>query len=109
MQYLKLKRDVARLFGACVIASFAPTIVARADEGGVSFWLPGLFGSLAATPLQPGWTLSTTYYHTSVSAGADVALACEFEIRRIPIGLSANLSANLNANADLVLVNPIYA
>src|SRR3954463_3552558 len=24
-----------------------------ADEGGVSFWLPGLFGSLAATPLQP--------------------------------------------------------
>ena len=28
--------------------------VAAADEGGVSFWLPGLFGSLAAAPQQPG-------------------------------------------------------
>ena len=26
---------------------------ARADEGGVSFWVPGFFGSLAATPQQP--------------------------------------------------------
>lgn len=44
---------------------------ARADEGGVSFWLPGLFGSLAALPGQPGWNWATLYYHTSVSAGAD--------------------------------------
>jgi hypothetical protein len=28
--------------------------VATADEGGVSFWLPGFFGSLAAAPQQPG-------------------------------------------------------
>jgi len=27
---------------------------AKADEGGVSFWLPGFFGSLAAAPQQPG-------------------------------------------------------
>src|SRR5208282_5719864 len=27
-----------------------------ADEGGVSFWIPGLFGSLAATPQQAGWS-----------------------------------------------------
>jgi len=26
---------------------------ARADEGGVSFWLPGQFGSLAAVPPGP--------------------------------------------------------
>ena len=37
----------------------------KADEGGVSFWLPGLFGSLAAAPQQPGWSLSTIYYHTT--------------------------------------------
>jgi hypothetical protein len=48
-----------------------------ADEGGVSFWVPGFFGSLAATPQQPGWSLATVYYHTSVSAGADVARARE--------------------------------
>lgn len=42
--------------------------IALADEGGVSLWLPGFFGSLAASPLQPGWSLTSIYYHTSVSA-----------------------------------------
>ena len=48
---------------------------ALADEGGVSFWLPGFFGSLAATPQQPGWSLANIDYYTNVSAGAGVALA----------------------------------
>jgi hypothetical protein len=56
--------------------------VALADEGGVSFWAPGFFGSLAAAPQQPGWSLATIDYHTTVSAGADVSLAREFELRR---------------------------
>ena len=86
---------------------YAPSIT-RADEGGVSFWVPGFFGSLAATPLQPGWMVQTIYYHTSVSAGADVALAREFELKRIPVGLSASLSANLSATGDLGLVFPTY-
>src|SRR5262249_44701014 len=62
----------------------SPTIAA-ADEGGVSFWIPGFFGSLAAAPLQPGWTLQTNYYHTSVSAGAEVARAREITIGKIPV------------------------
>src|SRR5262245_56913034 len=62
----------AVLMLAALIA--APT-GARADEGGVSFWVPGFFGSLAATPLQPGFSAVNIYYHTSVSAGADVAFA----------------------------------
>jgi hypothetical protein len=33
----------------------APSI-AKADEGGVSKWIPGFFGSLAA--LQPGFSLA---------------------------------------------------
>ena len=61
-------------------AVMAVPISAMADEGGVSFWLPGLFGSLAAAPQQPGWSLTSVYYHTSVSAGAEVARAREFEI-----------------------------
>ena len=72
----------------------APTIAA-ADEGGVSFWIPGFFGSLAATPQQPGWSLTSIYYHTSVSAGSDVALAREITTGRIPINLSASLTASL--------------
>jgi hypothetical protein len=66
-----------------IIVIGLPT-VATADEGGVSFWLPGFFGSLAAAPQQPGWALTSVYYHTSVSAGADVARAREFQIGRIP-------------------------
>jgi hypothetical protein len=89
-------------------AAIAVPTVATADEGGVSFWLPGFFGSLAAAPQQPGWSLTSIYYHTSVSAGADVARAREFQIGRIPVNLTANVSANLDARADLALALPTY-
>ena len=74
----------------------------------MSFWLPGLFGSLAAVPQQPGFSLTSIYYHTSVSAGADVARAREIEIGRFPANLSATVNANLNATGDLALVIPSY-
>src|SRR5271157_4398383 len=48
--------------GAIVVA---PTC-GYADENGISAWLPGSFGSLAAVPQDPGWTLGTVYYHTSL-------------------------------------------
>jgi hypothetical protein len=81
---------------------------ALADEGGISFWAPGFFGSLAAAPQQPGWSLANIYYHTSVSAGSNVALAREFQIGRIPANLTATLNANVKANADLGFVIPSY-
>ena len=85
----------------------APTIAA-ADESGVSFWIPGFFGSLAAAPMQPGWTLQTNYYHTSVSAGADVARSLDIRIGRIPVNLNANVSATVDARADLGWAMPLY-
>ena len=37
---------------------------AYADEGGVSYWLPGRFSSLAATPEVPGaWEGGYTYFN----------------------------------------------
>src|SRR5437879_2396191 len=108
-------RPVAALRRRCRIAAgaLASAIMlfsqcALADEGGVSFWIPGFFGSLAAAPQQPGWSLATIYYHTSVSAGADVALAREFQTARIPANLSARLNANLNGSADVGFVIPSY-
>jgi len=91
-----------------VIAMLALPQAARADEGGVSFWVPGLFGSLAAVPQQPGWSLATIDYHTTVSAGGDVARAREIQVGRIPINLSATLTAQLNATADLLFAIPAY-
>jgi hypothetical protein len=77
------------------IAVNAPS-KALADEGGVSVWLPGFFGSLAAAPLQPGWSLQSIYYHTSVSAGADVSRAREITIGQIPLNLNASLSGSVD-------------
>src|SRR5712691_6180359 len=83
---------------------------AQADENGISFWVPGFFGSLAATPQQPGWSLATIYYHTSVSAGADVARAREFTLGRVPANLTVNANLNLSVNAtgNLGFVIPNY-
>ena len=63
--------------GAIAITTIALPQIAYADESGVSFWLPGLFGSLAAVPVTPGWSLGSIYYHTSVSASGGVAAARE--------------------------------
>ena len=49
------------------VAAFSPQR-AMADEGGVSFWLPGTYGSLAAVPAVPGWSFLTFNYYDSVSA-----------------------------------------
>ena len=102
---MRMARALAAIGFAAVVS--IPTM-ASADEGGVSFWLPGTFGSLAATPQQPGWSAAAIYYHTSVSAGGDVARAREIEIGRIPANLTATLNANLNANVDLGLLSASY-
>lgn len=85
-----------------------PFQIAHADEGGVSFWLPGLFGSLAAVPVTPGWSLASIYYRTSVGASGNVAAAKEIQIGRFPATVNVNLNANLNAQADLLILNPTY-
>jgi hypothetical protein len=83
--------------------------IALADEGGVGFWIPGFFGSLAAVPQQaPGWSVTTFYYHDSVSAGGDVARARDIEIGRIPATLTASLSANVNASVNLQFLAGTY-
>ncbi|MCC6887844.1 MAG: transporter [Hyphomicrobiales bacterium] len=81
---------------------------ARADENGVSMWLPGMFGSLAAAPQQPGFSLTSIYYHTSVSAGATVARAREISIGNIPASISASLTGNVDANVDIGLLIGSY-
>jgi hypothetical protein len=93
---------------ASALALLSVPGTAMADEGGVSFWVPGFFGSLAATPQVPGWSLATVYYHTSVSAGADVALAREFQTGRFPASLTGTLNASVKATGDLGFVIPSY-
>jgi hypothetical protein len=82
--------------------------VARADEGGVSFWVPGFFGSLAAAPVQPGWSVATIYYHTSVDAGGDVAFARQVTRGNLNVNFAGNLRAVLDADVDIGFVSPSY-
>src|SRR5580692_9773952 len=63
-------RLVAAVFlTLCISASSADR--ARADAGGLSYWLPGTFGSLAAAPGVPGWAYSTIYLHVQEKAQGD--------------------------------------
>jgi hypothetical protein len=81
---------------------------ARADENGVSLWLPGFFGSLAAAPTVPGWSLGVVGYHTSVGASGNVAAARQIQIGKVPATANVDLNANLKARADLLFIAPSY-
>jgi hypothetical protein len=84
------------------------TGAAHADESGVSYWLPGRFSSLAATPQVPGWSWAEVYYHSTVSASGAVAAAREIQVGRFLPTVNVSFNANLNAQADLLLLNPTY-
>jgi hypothetical protein len=53
-------RPLAASSLAFVFAGLAQS--ARADEGGVSFWEPGQYGSFAAIAPSPGWSLPLVFY-----------------------------------------------
>jgi hypothetical protein len=80
----------------------------RADQGGIGFWLPGTFGSLAATPMQPGLSMSALYLHAFVSAGGDVAASRAIGFRNRSVNLSVNLNAEIKGTADVVAFGPTY-
>ena len=58
---------------AAVIAAW-PCSAAFADEGGLSFWLPGQQGSFAAVAPEPGWSMPLVFYNYGGSAGHGVTL-----------------------------------
>jgi hypothetical protein len=89
------------------VAVGAPA-TSRADEGGVSFWLPGQFGSLAAAPGVPGWALGVLNYYTSVSGSGAVAASREVTLGRFNATVNVNLNATIKATPDLVFIAPSY-
>ena len=93
---------------ATVGLSLAAPGLARADEGGVGFWLPGQLGTLAAVPQTPGWNLGIIDYYTSVTTSGNVAAARQVTIDRLPPNVLVNLNVNLRANADLGVLSPGY-
>jgi hypothetical protein len=103
-QYMQLCCSALVSLSMIVIA-VAPSF---AEEGGVSFALPGSYGSFAAVPAEPGWTLSVTDYFAAASGGASVARSREIETGRFPAGLSATVNANYGDTLGVVNVEPTY-
>lgn len=91
-----------------VAISAATPNVSLADEDGVSFWIPGLYGSLAAAPEVPGWAVGIVNLYNPVGASGNAAAAREVTINRFSTTVNVNVNLNLRANPDLVLVNPTY-
>lgn len=101
----------ARWWWASAVAGVALTGVpaaALADEAGISFWVPGIFGSLAAAPLTPGFSLTTVYYHTSIQGGGDVAVARQVSRGNLTGTVPANLDIHVNVGLDAGLAIPTY-
>jgi len=80
-----------------VLAASLAAAAASADEGGVSFWLPGQMGSLAAVPTEPGLSMPLVYYHSSGDEGADKQFT-----------RGSRVTAGIDATADIVLAVPTY-
>src|SRR3954451_11475680 len=95
-----MKRSTRRFAVSAAVLMAASTLASSsssADEGGVSFWLPGLYGSLAALPGEPGWSFGTVGYHTSVNASGN---------KLFPQG--GELRAGIDADVDIVAFGPTY-
>src|SRR5215813_11977591 len=88
-------RSFAGLLAALATSLFSD--VAAADEAGVSFWLPGQFGSFAATPAQPGWSFDTTYYHATAEANTGRSFA-----------RGGGIHAGVKSPSDYVMWTPTY-
>src|SRR5882724_8140638 len=95
----------------CAVATAALALcpaISHADESGISFWLPGQEGSLAAVPTTPGWSIAAIYYHTTVNASGAAAAAREFQIGRFSPNVNINLNVALAGHADLMFIAPTY-
>jgi hypothetical protein len=101
-------RFAASVAALSVAALMATANSSRADENGISFWIPGFFGSLAATPQQPGWALASIYYHTDVSATGNAAVAREISIGQFNPTLNGSINAHVHGVADIGFIAPSY-
>lgn len=93
----RASKGLSRALGIAALGAMAVVTPAHADEGGVSFWLPGQFGSLIAIPGAPGWTATGLAYHSSVKSGGGKAFPQGGEIR-----------AGLDADIDVIGFGPGY-
>ena len=90
-------RGLAKTVITILVLALLSSASTYADEGGVSFWFPGQYGSLAAVPAEPGFSLPLIYYHLSADAGGSEQFA-----------QGGNIRLGLDEQLDLMLAVPTY-
>jgi hypothetical protein len=81
-----------------LLATAGSSSTSTADESGVSFWLPGHYGSFAAVPYShPGWAFEFTYHHAKASAAAGVGLPRD-----------GALQVGVKSPSDFIMFTPTY-
>lgn len=92
----KIGLFLIKLFAA--LGSLPLSGAAQADEGGVSFWLPGQYASFAAAPSKPGWTFDSTFYYASASASRGIAFS-----------RGGGIEAGIRSPIGFVMLTPTYS
>src|ERR1700754_2745817 len=87
--------------GLCALALSVAPQRAMADAGGLSFWLPGTFGSLAAAPVTPGWSWAQIYLHLDQKAAGGTNFVTSN-------GIPGSVVTGLNARADALVEGVTY-
>ncbi|HMY91391.1 MAG TPA: transporter [Nitrosomonas sp.] len=95
---LRKNHRSASLSFMCLVSLYlAVSSDTQADEGGTSFWLPGQFGSHAATLTKPGWSLTLSYHHASTRT----ATGKNFEI-------GGRIETGVRNQTHLLFITPTY-
>lgn len=101
MAIIALHNNPYRQSGAALLASSLLLLFshghALADEGGVSFWIPGQQGSYAALPGEPGFSFPVLYYQG----------ASEADTNR-PFQIGDNLHIGMDVDMGLLMLSPTY-
>ncbi len=96
-----IKRATCLAFVALGLVSALRPSPAVADAGGLSFWLPGAFGSLAAAPGVPGWSYATIYLHLQSEGGRGANFV-------LPGGGRGAVAVGLTDHADALVQGITY-
>jgi hypothetical protein len=91
-------RVLAVILAVPLLSQSGAITVAVADEGGVSFWLPGQYGSYAAAPAKPGWSFESTFYYAAASATASASFS-----------RGGRIDAGLKSPIGIFMFTPTYS
>ena len=64
---------------------------------------------MLAAPLQPGWSLTSMYYHTNVAANGSAAVSRQITIGQFNPTVNVSINEHVHGEADIEFLIPSYA